>query len=203
MVSPILALDRDIRVVDGDTFELQGQKIRLFGIDAPEGAQSCDRKGQDWACGAWSARVLADALAQGAVACTEQDRDRYGRSVAICTVAGRDLGRMMVEAGAATAYRRYSQRYVAAEERARAAGLGIWAGRMQAPEAFRHPEPAATAPAPASGCVIKGNIGASGRIYHMPGQRDYEATRISRSRGEAWFCTEAEARAAGFRPARR
>lgn len=203
MVSPIQALNRDMRVVDGDTFELEGRKIRLFGIDAPEGAQSCERQGRAWDCGVWSAQVLADALTRGAVACTEQDQDRYGRSVAICTVAGRDLGQIMVEAGAATAYRRYSMRYVPAEERAKAAGRGIWEGRMQQPEAFRHPDPLAAAPAAASGCVIKGNIGASGRIYHMPGQHDYAATRISPEKGEAWFCSESEARAAGFRPARR
>jgi hypothetical protein len=110
----------------------------------------------------------------------------------------------MVAAGAAVAYRRYSQRYVAGEIQARAEAVGVWSGQMTRPEDHRHARNAARTAAPApSGCRIKGNISASGRIYHRPGQRDYDATRISPAKGEAWFCTEAEARAAGFRPARR
>ena len=62
---------------------------------------------------------------------------------------------------------------------------------------------AGAAPAPAGGCAIKGNISQNGRIYHMPGQADYARTRIAESRGERWFCSEAEARAAGWRRARR
>ncbi|MBC7281131.1 hypothetical protein [Hoeflea sp.] len=62
-------------------------------------------------------------------------------------------------------------------------------------EAFRNAEP----------CVIKGNISINSgeRIYHVPGQEDYEATRIRSEYGERWFCTEAEARAAGWRKAGR
>jgi methylphosphotriester-DNA--protein-cysteine methyltransferase len=73
---------------------------------------------------------------------------------------------------------------------------------MQSPEAFRHAG-AGGVPAAAADCAIKANVSASGRIYHRPGQRDYAATRINPARGEAFFCTEPEARAAGFRPARR
>lgn len=194
---PVAAVDGGARVIDGDTFDLGGERIRLYGIDAPELSQGCERGGTSWRCGAWSARVLAGLLAEGAVSCRTRDHDRYGRSVALCSVAGRDLGAAMVQAGAATAYARYSKRYLADQTAARRAGLGIWAGQMQAPEDFRHP----AEPTPA--CKIKGNIGTSGKIYHMPGQRDYAATRISPARGEAWFCTEAQARAAGFRRARR
>jgi hypothetical protein len=51
-------------------------------------------------------------------------------------------------------------------------------------------------------CAIKGNISSSGeRIYHVPGQRYYDATRISESKGERWFCTEEEAVRAGWRKA--
>jgi hypothetical protein len=107
----------------------------------------------------------------------------------------------MVGQGAARAYTRYSARYVPQERAAKAQGIGIWAGRMVTPETYRHTAPAQTA---SGGCTIKGNISASGkRSYHMPGQRDYDATRISPQKGEAWFCTEAEARRAGFRRATR
>lgn len=74
------------------------------------------------------------------------------------------------------------------------AGGGIWW--------YRHSmEPARPATArPGSGCQIKGNIGARGKIYHVPGSTWYEKTQIDESQGERWFCTEEEARAAGWRP---
>lgn len=203
---PALAVDGSFsgtaRVVDGDTIEVAGVTVRLFGIDAPEKAQTCSGSQGEWACGVWAGRELEAAIAGRTVTCIPQDTDRYGRIVADCLAEGEDLGAWQVGIGAAEAYRRYSTRHVAAERAARARGLGIWGGTMQHPEAFR----AAADPAPAptaSGCAIKGNISANGRIYHRPGQHDYAATRIDPRKGEAWFCTEAEARAAGFRPARR
>ena len=205
LVAPAaLALTREsgVRVVDGDTIDLNGQKVRLFGIDAPEKTQSCDRHGQSWACGAWSVGMLERAIGSAAVVCTAQDTDRYGRLVATCTADGVDLARAQVQAGAAQAYARFSRQYLADEAAAKAAGLGLWAGRMVTPEAHRHnaAPPAQTAPA---ACNIKGNISASGHIYHRPGQRDYDATRINPAKGEGWFCSADEAEAAGFRPARR
>ena len=191
------AVDRGVRVIDGDTFDIGGERIRLFGIDAPEMDQSCAASGKNWACGTWAKGQLSAFLSGGAVTCQRVDTDRYGRTVATCSVGGMDIGAQMVSAGAAVAYRRYSDRYSKAETIARAAAVGIWRGEMVSPEDHRHPVE------PARACAIKGNISKSGRIYHMPGQRDYEATRINPSRGEAWFCSEADARAAGFRAARR
>lgn len=202
-----IALDRGLRVLDGDTFEMQGETIRLFGIDAPERGQPCDRAGSSWDCGAWARKVLLSSLEQGPLNCKAKDIDRYGRTVAQCWVDGKDLGKTMVLTGAAIAYTRYSSLYVGAEREARRAERGIWAARLQDPEAYRHSALAdpKTAPAAAtSSCVIKGNISSKGeKIYHHPGQRHYEETRISPTKGEAWFCTEADAKAAGFRAARR
>lgn len=64
---------------------------------------------------------------------------------------------------------------------------------------------AISASLPGSGCDIKGNISinSGARIYHMPGQEDYEATIIRPKYGERWFCSEAEARKAGWRRASR
>lgn len=198
-----LTLEGQAHVVDGDTLDVAGDRVRLFGIDAPERNQPCDRNGQVWACGEWARVVLAGQIGGTTVSCDVQDHDHYGRAVAICHAAGADIGQMMVAAGAARAYRRYSDRYVAVESAAAVAGRGIWAARMQTPESYRHPAAAVAVATDLADCPIKGNIGTNGRIYHRPGQRDYAATRISAAKGEAFFCAEVDAIAAGFRPARR
>ncbi len=197
-----LTYEGQARVVDGDTLDVAGQRIRLFGIDAPERRQTCDRNGQIWACGDWARSALARQVQGSTVTCDVQDHDRYGRAVAICRVGSQDLGESLVGAGAARAYLRYSDRYAGTEAVAAAAGYGIWATRMVTPEAYRHKGAESVQPAAVQGnCQIKGNISANGRIYHQPGQRDYGATRINTAKGEAYFCTVAEAKAAGFRPA--
>ena len=197
-----VTLSGQARVVDGDSLVVAGERVRLFGIDAPELTQRCDVSGRNWACGAWAKEALTQIVGQGVLRCDALDRDRYGRTVARCLVSGRDVGAAMVQAGAATAYLRYSHDYAAAEAAAKRAARGLWSGAVTAPDEYRKvAKQGAAAP---KGCAIKGNISTKGkRIYHMPGQRDYAATRISASKGEAYFCSESEARAAGFRAAKR
>ncbi|NBE06234.1 thermonuclease family protein [Paragemmobacter ruber] len=191
------------RAVDGDTLEVAGQKVRLFGIDAPELDQHCDRGGGRWACGRAAREALAEIVGRQRLACAVQDVDRYGRIVALCEAGGEDVAARMVRQGMAVAYRRYSGRYADAEAAARADGIGLWASTYVQPEQYRA-ERQGTDPQQAGGCRIKGNIARSGsRIYHLPGQADYDATRINERAGERWFCTEAEARAEGFRRAAR
>ncbi len=192
-----------VHVADGDTFTLGETRIRLFGIDAPELAQQCrDAGGQLWACGRWSKQVL-EKLVQGGVDCVTQDTDRYGRTVAQCEGATGDLGAAMVAAGAAFAYEDYSQIYLPAEDKARRAGIGLWQSTVQAPEDYRAAKRQVRTPQEApEGCLIKGNISGSGRIYHVPGGRWYDKTRVSLDDGERWFCSEVEARNAGWRKSR-
>jgi endonuclease YncB( thermonuclease family) len=195
--------DGRIAVVDGDTIRVGGETVRLFGIDAPERDQTCRRPdGTVWRCGDW-AGTEARRLFQGKrAACAAQGTDQYGRTVAICTVDGRDMGEVLVTAGYARAYLRYSDRYLETEKAAVVAGRGIFGSDMAAPEDHR----AASRPVPQAvpgQCAIKGNISSNGRIYHLPGQENYGDTRINTARGERWFCSEAEAQAAGWRRARR
>ena len=192
-----------IRVVDADTWQVGGDRVRLHGIDAPEQDQTCTRpSGEVWSCGVWASEQ-ARARFEGAWAqCEALDTDRYGRVVARCEVGGQDAGQLMVQSGWAYAYRRYSMMYDLDEKRAAVRGIGLHGSSAQAPADFR----AAGRPSAAGdgACAIKGNISASGsRIYHMPGQEHYRQTQINLSRGERWFCSEAEARAAGWRRARR
>ena len=182
-----------LTVIDGDTFEVGGITVRLFGVDAPEHDQTCtNRDGAEWSCGVWVSTQVTDLYGGREALCTTTDIDRYGREVARCTVAGADLGRALVAQGLATAYRDYSWDYDLDEKAAQVAGLGIWAGTMQSPAAFRADQAPPPQAAPGD-CVIKGNISASGQIYHLPGQGNYDNTRIDPARGERWFCSEAEA----------
>ena len=194
-----------IHVVDGDTIRVSGQVIRLFGVDAPEVKQTCQTsEGLHWACGAWVSDVLRNAFDGQEEFCVEVEQDRYGRSVARCEVAGVDLGRWLVQRGLAFSYRKYSMDYDLDEKRAAVNDRGLHATRVQNPADFRAASAQAAQKAPDIGCQIKGNISSKGvRIYHLRGQEQYERTRISTLKGERWFCSEAEAKAAGWRRARR
>jgi len=195
------------RVVDGDTLDLNGARIRLYGVDAPEAGQTCERNGAAWPCGAAATQALSDFISGREVSCVEVDRDRYGRAVSTCSVGDTDLGSWMVLNGWALEFDRYSDgRYAQAEQAASNAGVGIHSGQFVAPADWRSgsaPAPVTASSSPPGDCRIKGNISSDGtRIYHMPGRRSYGPTRIDVSAGERWFCSEEEAVAAGWRAPR-
>lgn len=190
-----------LRVIDADTFDVGGVRVRLFGVDAPEMGQPCTANGQEWDCGRWARDLVRDRFEGQRARCTQQDIDRYGRVVATCDVGGVDLGAALVGDGIAWAYRRYSSLYDLDEKTAAVAGRGLWGFEIDNPGAYREARVAGR-DAPDTDCAIKGNISNSGRIYHMPGGRDYDRTGIDPTRGERWFCSRREAEAAGWRAAR-
>lgn len=125
-------------VIDGDTLATGVGRLRIFGIDAPESAQTCRRRGQSYACGAEASRVMAALLGAGILACEALDTDRYGRTVARCRNArDTDIGGELVRQGWAVAFTRYSEAYLAQEREARAAGRGLWAGDFEMPAEWR------------------------------------------------------------------
>lgn len=199
---------------DGDSLTIGSTRIRLFGIDAPELDQTCQRNGATWPCGADAADRLARLVNGRHVTCIPVSLDPYDRVVARCTTIGTDINQAMVASGYALAFRKFSTLYVAAEDQAKAAKRGIWSGtfalpsevraRMSKPSGSRsraRPERITIARLPESesgSCVIKGNHSRrGGLIYHLPGMPYYAQTRA-----EQMFCSEAAARAAGYRRAR-
>ena len=190
-------------VIDGDSIEVAGQEIRLHGIDAPEFKQTCVASGKSWRCGRQAAHALARKVSGREVVCAQRDRDRYGRVVAVCRRAGEDLNAWLVAEGWALAYRRHSRAYIGEEAAARAARRGIWRGEFVPPWEWRHKQSPRVTGKKRAECRIKGNINSKGkRIYHVPGDNYYQRTRIDVEKGERWFCSEAQARAAGWRRAR-
>lgn len=132
LAGPVFAQSGDVRVLDGDTLKIAGTNYRLHGIDAPEKAQRCQKDGLDWLCGQEAAAHLRRLIGSRPVRCVEQDRDRYGRVVAVCSAGDTELNRAMVRAGLAWAYLAYSRDYEAAEWEAQLLGHGIWAPSVQA-----------------------------------------------------------------------
>jgi endonuclease YncB( thermonuclease family) len=125
-------------IIDGDTIEIRGQRIRLFGIDAPEAGQTCrDSQHNEYRCGQKAALVLDARIGDGVVTCERKDTDRYGRTVSICRVYGEDLGAWMVGLGWAVASRAYTTRYGPAEDLARTRRAGMWAGTFTPPAEWR------------------------------------------------------------------
>jgi hypothetical protein len=178
--------------------------VRLFGIDAVETDQTCtSEQGVSWACGLWVTSLITDRYENKWARCQKLDTDRYHRVVARCYIDGKDVARALVQDGLAFAYRRYSMDYDLEEKGAAIRGVGLHGSRVQVPALYRRNRAAEPVPTERA-CAIKGNISSKGlRIYHSPGQRDYDRTSIREDKGERWFCSADEAEAAGWRAAKR
>ncbi|SIN91882.1 Endonuclease YncB, thermonuclease family [Bradyrhizobium erythrophlei] len=126
-------------IIDGDTLEIHGTRIRLWGIDAPETIQLCrGDDSQQYRCGAKSANDLDAFIAKRPVSCLPISLDQYGRTVATCSVDGVDLGEWLVSNGLALDWPQYSKgKYTAAQRDAEHAGRGIWAGSYVEPWLYR------------------------------------------------------------------
>ena len=130
------------RVIDGDTITINNAKIRFSGIDAPEKnyygqTQFCKGPKGVWACGKKASTKLKQLINGQEVQCTDEGKDRYGRTLSICYANGVDLQAEMVRSGMAVAYLRYSNRYENEMVEAMAAQVGIWAGPFLEPEDWR------------------------------------------------------------------
>ena len=195
------AITGSVRVIDGDTIGIGQLRVRLEGIDAPEVGQTCQAKGgATWPCGSAAATALEKLIAGNPVRCDRRGLDKYGRTLAVCFARGRDINADMVRQGLAWAFVKYSSSYVKEEAAARAEQRGIWQAATTPAWDYRKGHWETAEPQAPSGCAIKGNITKSGRIYHMPWSPWYAQIRMEPDKGKRWFCSEAEALTAGWRP---
>ena len=201
-LSPPTLLRRTRPRIDGDTIDIDGVRVRLEGIDAPQTGQTCERaQSGTWPCGRAATAFLARLVVGREVHCAPTGRDRYGRMLGVCSTEGLELNAQMVRSGLAWAFIKYSTSYVEAEAEARALRLGVWQGPAEPAWDYRARRWAAGDSRAPADCRIKGNISRHGRIYHLPWHPFYDRTRIDAARGERWFCSEVEAQAAGWRAA--
>ncbi|TKT70866.1 thermonuclease family protein [Afipia massiliensis] len=216
---PALASGSIPNVVDADTIYLNGERVRLQGIDAPETDQTClNATGQPFKCGLEARTALETRFGNRPWTCRPFGKDRYDRTLAKCSVDGQDVARWLVREGWALAFRRYSTDYVQDETAARDAHSGLWKGSFIAPWDWRQRSPTsevlgaksvsidasraltgASAAPPSPSCVIKGNLRGKTCIYHIPTGRYYDRLDMANKATRRWFCSEADAQAAGCR----
>lgn len=208
-------LYRVISVTDGDTIRIDyngtSTPLRIMGIDTPE---TVDSRTDIECFGPEATRYLMNLLSGESVRIesdpTQDDLDKYGRLLRYVYLDNEDVGLKMIEGGYASEYTynlpyKNQSKYKAAEASARQNKKGQWAdgicGNTNASSATEQQEKITSTTT--TGCLIKGNINSEGeKIYHMPGQKYYNDTIITESKGERWFCTEQEAIDAGWRKAK-
>jgi endonuclease YncB( thermonuclease family) len=128
---------QDLRVVDGDTIHLNGEKIRFTGIDTPELKQTCIKEGVINPCGVTAKEILIEKISDNQVECISEGRDRYKRTLAECFVNDESLSGYLVRSGYAFAYRKYSNKYIPDEDYAKVNQIGMWSMEFDYPWDYR------------------------------------------------------------------
>ncbi len=135
-----------VEVIDGDTIKIEKKKIRLFGIDAPEKKQKCQKPwltisfmtfNKDYPCGEISKLKLKNKINNKFITCKSTNKDRYKRFIAECFKGKTNINRWMVRNGYAIVYKKYSKKYLAAENLAKNEKLGLWVGTFEMPWEWR------------------------------------------------------------------
>jgi len=164
--------------------------------------QRCRRgKSRRWNCGASATAALSRLVRRAKVSCEITGSDDNDRQLGDCRVGDKDIAAQLVRGGHVFATAGFFAPYTGLEEQARKEKLGIWRGQVVRPSDYRAQKWEEAKRAAPNGCPIKGNVSRGRRVYVLPWARGYERVKITRRRGERWFCSETEAQAAGWKPA--
>ena len=128
---------QDIKITDGDTIRINGEKIRFSGIDTPELRQTCLKQEIKVLCGITAKQILIDKIGDNKVVCIREGKDQYKRTLAECFVNDESLSSYLVKSGYAFAYRRYSKKFIADEDFARTNKIGMWSMEFDYPWDWR------------------------------------------------------------------
>ena len=128
---------KSLRVIDGDTIILNGEKIRFSGIDTPELKQTCLKDNEEVGCGIFAKMLLVKKIGNNTLICIGNEKDFYKRTLAECFVKGESLSKFLVRSGYAFAYRKYSTKFVEDEDFAKKNKLGMWSMTFKYPWNFR------------------------------------------------------------------
>ena len=129
---------QDLKVVDGDTIHLNGEKIRFTGIDTPELKQICIKDGVKNSCGVTAKQILVNKIGNKKVECISEGKDQYKRTLAECFVNNESLSSYLVRSGYAFAYRKYSKKFVVDEDYAKTNQIGMWSMKFDYPWDYRN-----------------------------------------------------------------
>jgi hypothetical protein len=179
-----------------------GKLVRLDGVEAPAPSQPCYRSnGRRWGCAAAARAGLRKIVRRKSVTCTPSGQGESGYVLARCVIDGtKDVAAELVRNGYVFATSSFFNSLSSEEDEARNAKAGIWQGEVARPQAWRERAwEDAKRDAP-DGCPIKGLLRASSKRYELPWFADYARAKVRTERGERWFCSEDEAKAAGFQP---
>ena len=128
---------QELKVVDGDTIYLDGEKIRFTGIDTPELKQTCIKSEAKNNCGIKAKQILIDKIGNNTVECISEGKDQYKRTLAECFVNNYSLSSYLVRSGYAFAYRKYSDKFISDEDYARVNRIGMWSMIFDYPWDYR------------------------------------------------------------------
>ena len=127
----------ELKIIDGDTIYLNGEKIRFSGIDTPEIKQTCTKNNEILKCGILAKELLIKIIANNKINCIREGKDQYKRTLAECFVNDLSLSSYLVKNGYAFAYRKYSKKFIADEDFARLNKLGMWSMKFEYPWDWR------------------------------------------------------------------
>ncbi len=206
---PALSFAQNVEIgrataLDGDTLILNDRIFQLVGVDAPELGQTCLEGKKRWRCGLTAGWTLQRLLCCRDVECSIRETERPAVDLAVCVSQSRDVGETMVLRGMAVAGDDLGPGYKSSQESARSARLGIWRGEFVQPADWRRGERLPSLPDEVVVfCEIKGVTNERDqKVFLVPGHPDYASTEIDADRGDRIFCSDDEARLAGWRSTR-